>query len=52
MAGTVGKILAAVGILIYFSGTAGFPRTFVFVGAGLLILSIAAFFIEEFRAKV
>ena len=41
-------LLAVVGILTFFAGVFGFaPRTFVFVGIALIVISYVSFFVEE-----
>ena len=49
LAGKAGTLMALVGILIFMSAVFGFtPRTFLFVGVGIIVLSFVSFFLEEF----
>ena len=48
LAGNVAMLVAIIGLLTFFSGVFSFaPRTFVFVGVALIVLSLAAFYAEE-----
>jgi len=52
LAGNAGTLLAIVGVLIFFSGVFSFtPRTFVFTGIAIIVLSYAAFFVEELESR-
>jgi hypothetical protein len=52
MIGRAGSLMALVGILMFFLGVFSIaPRMFVFVGVGVIALSLAAFFIEEFSPR-
>jgi hypothetical protein len=47
LAGGAGSLMAAVGILLFFLGIFGMPRTFAFVGLALIASALVAFFVEE-----
>jgi hypothetical protein len=45
--GLVGSVLCGAGVISYFVGIFGGPRTFAFAGIALMATSLVAFFIEE-----
>ena len=47
MVGRVASLLCAVGVLAFFFGIFGGPRTFAFAGVALMAASLVGFFIEE-----
>ena len=47
MAGLAGSAVCAAGVIAYFIGIFGGPRTFAFAGIALMIASMVGFFIEE-----
>ncbi len=47
MAGRAGSLLAALGVVAFFFGVFGGPRTFAFVGLAMMAASLVGFFIEE-----
>ena len=47
MVGRVASLLCAVGVLAFFFGIFGGPRTFAFAGVALMAASLGGFFIEE-----
>jgi hypothetical protein len=49
--GRLASILALVGIAVFMAGLFGAPKTFVFVGVGLIAVSLVGFFIEEFGVR-
>lgn len=52
LSGRVGSLLLVVGLLTYLVGLSGtVPRTVLFVGAAMMLLSFAAFSIEEFGPR-
>jgi hypothetical protein len=46
--GRLGGLLALAGILIFFLGVFGLGKMLVIVGVGVIIVSLVAFFIDEF----
>ncbi len=48
LASTVGGLAGFVGVVLFFLGIFGAPRTFAFVGLALIGISLVAFFLEEF----
>ena len=48
LASAVGGLAGLVGILLFFAGIFGAPRTFAFVGLALIGISLVAFYLEEF----
>jgi hypothetical protein len=46
-AGLAGSALALVGLLLFLAGIFGAPRTLAFVGVGMMVLAMIAFYIEE-----
>jgi len=52
LSGRAGALLAFVGVLVFFSGVFSFtPRSFVFAGIAIIVLSFAAFSIQEFGPR-
>jgi hypothetical protein len=52
LAGSVGGLLAIVGLLTVIAAALSFvPRTFLFVGIGMIVLSFVAFAVEEFGPR-
>jgi len=51
MAGRAGSLFALVGILTFFAGVFGAPRTFLFVGLALIVLALASYAFEEFGPR-
>jgi hypothetical protein len=47
IAGLAGSVMCAVGVVLFFIGIFGGPRTFAFTGLGLIVFSLVCFFIEE-----
>ena len=47
MAGLAGSVVCAAGVIAYFIGIFGGPRTFAFAGIALMAASLVAFFVEE-----
>lgn len=47
LAGHAGSLLAALGVLAFFVGIFGGPRTFAFAGLAMMAASIVGFFVEE-----
>jgi len=47
IAGLAGSVVCAAGVIAYFIGIFGGPRTFAFAGIALMAASLVAFFIEE-----
>jgi hypothetical protein len=47
MAGKIGSLLCAVGVLGFFIGIFGGPRSFAIGGVVLMAVSLVGFFIEE-----
>lgn len=50
-AGRIGSLLCAAGVIAFFIGIFGGPRTLAFVGVALMIASMAGFYIEELTAQ-
>lgn len=50
-AGRIGALLCAAGVITFFIGIFGGPRSFAFAGIALMIASMAGFYIEEFSAR-
>ena len=51
LAGSIGGLAGLVGVVLFFLGIFGAPRTFAFVGLGLIGISLTAFFLEEFGPR-
>ncbi|CAN5359720.1 hypothetical protein BH10ACI2_BH10ACI2_22510 [soil metagenome] len=52
LAGRTGSLMAIIGLLAFFSGVFSFaPRMFVFVGVAIIVLSLAAYFVEELQNR-
>lgn len=47
LAGRLGSLLVALGVLSFFFGIFGGPRTFAFVGVAMMAASLVGFFVEE-----
>ncbi len=47
LSGRLGSVLLALGVVSYFVGIFGGPRVLAFVGLGMMIVSLVAFFVEE-----
>ncbi|HRI05043.1 MAG TPA: hypothetical protein PLL77_15005 [Pyrinomonadaceae bacterium] len=47
MAGLISSLLAVVGVVAFFVGIFGGPRTFAFAGLALIVASLVGYFIEE-----
>lgn len=47
LAGRIGSLFALAGIVIFMAGLFGAPRVLVFVGIGLIAVSLVAYYIEE-----
>jgi hypothetical protein len=45
--GHIGAMLCTFGVLAFFIGIFGGPRTLAFVGLAMMVASLAGFFIEE-----
>lgn len=45
--GRLGSLMCAAGVVAFFVGIFGGPRTFAFAGVALMVASLVAFFIEE-----
>ncbi len=50
-AGRIGSLLCAAGVIAFFIGIFGGPRTFAFAGVALMVASLAGFYIEELTSK-
>ena len=50
-AGRIGSLLCTVGVIAFFIGIFGGPRSFAFAGLGLMIASFVAFFLEEHSVR-
>jgi len=46
-AGRVGSLLCAAGVIAFFIGIFGGPRSFAFAGVALMVFSLVGFFVEE-----
>ncbi len=46
-AGYVGSALAAFGVLAFFFGIFGGPRSFAFAGLAMMVAALVGFFVEE-----
>ena len=49
--GRAGGVLTMVGVVTFFAGLFGAPRTLVFIGITLIVLSLVAYFLEEFGQR-
>ncbi|MEO7538487.1 MAG: hypothetical protein ABIV21_00525 [Pyrinomonadaceae bacterium] len=47
MAGRIGSLLAVLGVIAFFFGIFGGPRTFAFVGLAMMVGGVVGFFVEE-----
>jgi hypothetical protein len=47
LAGRLGSLLAAAGVIAFFIGIFGGPRNFAFAGVAMMAASMVGFFIEE-----
>lgn len=47
MSGRLGSLLVAVGVVSFFIGIFGGPRALAFAGLAMMVVSLAAFFVEE-----
>jgi len=45
--GRFGSLVLTIGLISFFGGLFFFPRAFVLIGVGLLVLAVALFWIEE-----
>lgn len=50
-AGRVASLLLALGVVAFFIGIFGGPRTFAFAGVAMIAASMVGFFIEEQGAR-
>lgn len=48
MAGRVGSLVCAAGLIVFFAGILGFPRWMVLAGSGLMGISLLGFYIQEY----
>ncbi|MEQ1605793.1 MAG: hypothetical protein ABL999_13080 [Pyrinomonadaceae bacterium] len=46
-AGKIGSLLCVVGVIAFFIGIFGGPRSFAFAGVAMMAASMVGFFIEE-----
>ncbi len=46
-AGFVGSLLCAAGVIAFFIGIFGGPRSFAIAGVALMVVSLVGFFVEE-----
>lgn len=51
MAGRLGSLLALLGVVAFFVGILGGPRTFAFAGVAMIVVSLASYFVEEVTAS-
>jgi len=51
LAGRVGMLFVVVGVVLFMAGIFGAPRVLAFAGLGLMVMSGAAFCIEEFGPR-
>ena len=51
MAGLAGSVLLAAGVLAFFVGIFGGPRVLAFAGVALMVVSLIAFYVEEFQNR-
>ena len=51
LAGRVGSLLCFLGVVSFFFGIFGGPRTFAFAGVALIAAALIGFFIEEQTAR-
>ena len=51
LAGGAGGVMAVIGVAAFFFGIFGPVRNVVFVGLALIVLSFAAFFLEEYGPR-
>ena len=47
MAGFIGSLLCAAGVIAFFIGIFGGPRSFAVAGVALMAASLVGFFVEE-----
>ena len=47
MAGFISSLLAVVGVIAFFVGIFGGPRSFAFAGLALIVASLVGYFVEE-----
>lgn len=47
LAGGISSLLAVVGVVAFFVGIFGGPRTFAFAGLALIVASLVGYFVEE-----
>jgi len=47
LAGGISSLLAVVGVIAFFVGIFGGPRSFAFAGLALIVASLVGYFIEE-----
>lgn len=47
LAGRIGSLLCGLGVIAFFIGIFGGPRTFAFVGVALMASALVGFFVEE-----
>ncbi len=47
MAGYAGSALAVFGVLAFFFGIFGGPRSFAFAGLAMMVAALVSFFVEE-----
>ena len=45
--GRIGGLLLFLGVIVFFSGIAGFPRLLVLVGVGMIVTAFILFWVEE-----
>lgn len=45
--GNIGIVIMLLGLLGFFIGIFGGPRVFAFIGLGMMLVSMVAFYIEE-----
>lgn len=45
--GRIGSLLCAAGVVAFFIGIFGGPRSFAFAGVAMMVASLVGFFIEE-----
>lgn len=47
LAGRIGSLLCGLGVIAFFVGIFGGPRSFAFAGVAMMAASLVGFFVEE-----
>ena len=50
-AGKAGSLFALLGVLLFFLGIFGAPRSLAFTGLALMVAAVAAFSVEEYAGR-